>query len=160
MATNSPSFSSNLSIENDLHLKRPCLIITDLEQSLKIYRDILGFTLNYVNDASPDSYLYKVFQFPPNARLKFAALSTEYEPRSLALTEIKESELPSPPIPNRIAIVIRVLELPPIIQKIRELGLKIIEPHSFTAPPNLLFTEQAFYDYDDHLIVLYDQKLI
>jgi catechol 2,3-dioxygenase-like lactoylglutathione lyase family enzyme len=141
-----------------LHLKRPCLAVADLERSLSLYRDILGFRLDYLGDASPTSYLYPVFGFPKHAQLKFAALSTEYEPRSLALTEVKGINLPSPTLPRRVATVIRVRDLKPTIQQIRELGLEAIEPSSFTAPPNLLFTEQAFCDWDGHLMVLYDVK--
>ena len=141
-----------------LHLKRPCLIVADLERSLLIYRNILGFRLDYVGDASANSYLYKAFQFPQEAKLKFAALSTESEPRSLALTEVKGITLPPPTPPYRAATVIRVPSLAGIIQKIRDRGLEAIEPSFFTAPPNLNFTEQAFCDYDGHLIVLYEVK--
>lgn len=133
-------------------------MVADLERSLLIYRDILGFRLDYVGDASPNSYLYSAFKFPQEAQLKFAALSTEYEPRSLALTEVKGIELPTPTPPYRAATVIRVPDLASIVSKIRDRGLEAIEPSFFTAPPNLSFTEQAFCDYDGHLIVLYQVK--
>ncbi|MDY6940039.1 MAG: VOC family protein [Cyanobacteriota bacterium] len=142
-----------------LHLKRPCMAVADLERSLSLYRDILGFRLDYFDDASPNSYLYPVFGLPENARLKFAALSTESEARSLALTEVKGIELPPPTTPHRAAIVIQVPEVAPKIAKIRELGLPVVRSSTFTAPPNLRFTEQAFCDYDGHLIVLYDVKV-
>jgi catechol 2,3-dioxygenase-like lactoylglutathione lyase family enzyme len=144
--------------EQGLHIKRPCLAVADLERSLAVYRDILGFRLDYLSDASPDSYLYSVFGFPKDARLKFAALSTEYELRALALTEVKGIDLPPPTAPHRAAVVIRVRELAPAIENLQSLGLKVVEPSSFHAPPNMLFTEQAFCDRDGHLIVLYDVK--
>jgi catechol 2,3-dioxygenase-like lactoylglutathione lyase family enzyme len=158
MTTQQPP-SPTASIEaTGLHIKRPCLAVADLDRALEIYRDILGFRLDYVSEASANSYLYMVFDFPRQAQLKFAALSTQYETRALALTEVKGMELPAPTLPYRAATVIRVPEVAPIMQKLQALELKIVEPSSFTAPPNLVFTEQAFFDYDHHLIVLYDVK--
>jgi catechol 2,3-dioxygenase-like lactoylglutathione lyase family enzyme len=144
--------------ETKLHVKRPCLIVADLERSLTLYRDLLGFRLDYASEASPDSYLYAAFGFPQHAQLKFAALSTDCEPRSLALTEAKNIDLPPPSLPHRAATVIRVPEVAPLIAKIGQLELKIVRASSFTAPPNLRFTEQAFCDWDGHLIVLYDVR--
>ncbi|GAB4544324.1 MAG: hypothetical protein Tsb0014_38320 [Pleurocapsa sp.] len=146
-------------IETGLHLKRPCIIVRDLDRALTIYQDILGFKLDYRSPADPDSYLYSVFKFPKNANLAFAALSTDYEPRSLALTEVKGIELASPSLPHRIATVIRVESVTSIIEQIRPLNLDIVAPNYFTAPPNLFFTEQAFCDYDNNLIVIYDVKI-
>ncbi|MEM9152701.1 MAG: VOC family protein [Cyanobacteria bacterium P01_F01_bin.3] len=140
-----------------LHLKRPCILVSDLDQSLRLYRDVLGFRLDYVGEADADSYLYTVFQIPAEGHLTFAALSTDYEPRSLALTEVQGISLPNAPIPRRIATVIQVPHVSPLSKEIQALGLTLIRPHSFTAPPNLVFTEQGFYDFDGHLIVLYDR---
>ena len=144
--------------ETALHLKRPCLAVADLDRALKIYCDILGFRLDYRSAADADSYLYSVFKFPPHAQLAFAALSTKYEPRSLALTEVKGIELDPPRPPYRQGTVLRVPEVASIIAKIRELNLEIVRANIFTAPPNLIFTEQAFHDYDGHLIILYDVR--
>ena len=141
-----------------LHIKRPCLLVADLERSLTIYCDILGFKLIYMSEASPSSYLYTIFKLPAAAKLKFAAFDTEYESRALALTEVKGIELPPPTAPYRNAMVIRVGQLAPAIAKIQELGLEIVKPNSFTTPPNLNFTEQAFYDYDGHLIMLFEMN--
>ena len=146
-------------IETGLHLKRPCILVTDLDRALTLYQDILGFNLDYRSPADPDSYLYSVFKLPPNAKLAFAALSTEYEPRSLALTEVKGIELPSITPPHRIATVIRVKSVASTIKQIGQLNLDIVVPNYFTAPPNLFFTEQAFADYDGNLIMLYDVKI-
>ncbi|MEM8808337.1 MAG: VOC family protein [Cyanobacteria bacterium P01_G01_bin.38] len=139
-----------------LHLKRPCLLIADLDQSLQLYRDILGFRLDYVGEASPESYLYKVFQLPAQAQMRFAALSTDHEERALALTEVKGISLEAPSPPYRSGTVIQVEAVAPLIDKIRALGLTIMPPTHFTAPPDLAFTEQGFLDFDGHLEVLYD----
>ncbi|MBT9314337.1 VOC family protein [Leptothoe spongobia] len=149
MQTNNP-------IPSSLHLKRPCLLVADLERSLTLYRDCLGFKLDYVGNADPDSYLYPVFQLPAAAQLRFAALSTQEEPRALALTEVKGSPLPPPPKPHRGATVIRVPSLASVLPQLATLGLCPITASSFSTPPNLTFTEQAVCDFDGHLIVLYE----
>ena len=100
-----------------LHLKRPCLVVSDLERSLTLYRDILGFQLDYIGEASPNSYLYKVFQIPSEAQIRFAALSTPHEIRALALTEVKGIVLPSYPPPYRAATVVQVEDVPPSLNR-------------------------------------------
>lgn len=146
--------------QEGLHIKRPCLAVADLERALKVYRDILGFSLDYLSEASSNSYLYTVFGFPKEAKLTFAALNSEYETRALALTEVKGVDLPPPTTPQRAAIVIRVRDLDRIMSQICALGLPTIEPHSFDAPPNLRFSERGFCDYDGHLIVLYEVSVV
>ena len=139
-----------------LHVKRPCLLVADMERSLALYRDILGFKLVYMEDASPGSYLYPVFELPERARLKFAAFDTAYEPRALALVEVKGIELPPPTPPYRAGTVVRVSSLAETIQKVRSLGLEIARSNTFSTPPNLQFVEQAFRDRDGHLIIAYE----
>jgi catechol 2,3-dioxygenase-like lactoylglutathione lyase family enzyme len=146
--------------ENGLHLKRPCMLVTDLDRALTVYRDILGFRLDYLSEtASPESYLYKVFSLPPDAILKFAAFSTVYEDRALALTEVKGIPL-APVLPPRIGLVMRVPEIKPIIAQFSDLGLKTVSPNTFITPPNLNFTEQGVYDFDGNLIILYEMSAI
>ena len=142
--------------EEKLLIKRPCLTIADLERSLKLYQDILGFQLVYQSKASPESYLYSVFHLPPTAQLTFAALSTQNEPRALALTEVKGIKLSYPSICYSCALVVEVTELKSKIEQIRQLNLEVINPNTFTTENNLVFTEQAFCDYDGHRILLYE----
>ena len=141
-------------------MKRPCLLVAELERSLTLYCDVLGLTIDYISPASPNSYLYTVFQIPHQAQLTFAALSTPHEIRALALTEVKGIPLPQPPPPHRVGIVIQVSDVAPVIEQVTEMGLAIVEPSHFTAPPNLAFTEQGIYDFDGHLIVLYETKIL
>ena len=142
-----------------LHLKRPCLVVADLQRSFKLYQDILGFKLDYVSAASETSYLYTVFKIPKHGKLTFATLSTEHELRALALTEVKEVKMPRPQPPYAIGLVIQVAELATTMLAIEALGLEIMLPSSFTAPPNLVFTEQGFLDFDGHLIILHEVKV-
>ncbi|RMF28166.1 MAG: VOC family protein, partial [Cyanobacteria bacterium J083] len=105
-----------------------------------------------------DSYLYSVFGFNQQAKLTFASLNSEDEPRAIALTEVQGITLPPPPQPQRLGLVVRVENLAETITALSKLGLKIIQANKFTVEPNLIFTEQAFEDYDGHLIILYQVR--
>ena len=57
-------------IETEVHLKRPCMLVKDLERSFTLYRDILGFQVDYISEeASPESYLYTIFKIPKTAKI-------------------------------------------------------------------------------------------
>ena len=143
-------------LDENLLIKRPCLTVADLKRSLSIYQDILGFKLTYQSNADPNSYLYSVFDLPPEAKLTFAALSTNNNPRALALTEVRGIQLSVPQNCYGCALVIEVSELQSKIEQIRQLNLKIVRPNHFTTENNLSFIEQAFSDYDGHIIMLYE----
>ena len=142
--------------------KRVTLIVSDLERSLEVYRDILGFELDGVMDpkeieaSSGESYSYPVFRIDPSATIRFATLSAgEAQVRTLGLTEVTGIELPKPGRPLMSATVIRVNDLDGTMQRIAALGLETVEPTIAERPGEFRFKEQAFIDFDGHLVVLY-----
>ncbi|MEM1367390.1 MAG: VOC family protein [Cyanobacteria bacterium P01_H01_bin.15] len=137
-------------------MTRPCLLVQDLKRSLSLYENVLGFRCDYQASASPDSYLYEVFQLPPQAQLTFATLSTDREARAIALTEVKGIELAKPKPPVRIGLVMEVEDLAATTQQVAAISLKVIPPHSLNSGPGRNFTEQGIYDFDGNLIVLYE----
>ncbi len=141
-----------------VQIKRPNLVVTDLDRSLRVYRDILGFTVFQISDSGPDSYSYPVFQFPKGAKLRMATLSTAAAVRMLALTELKGAPLPPKPVPHRDAIVVEVKGLEQIIERVKAEGLHVVPPKASKTPEGQTFTEQAFEDYDGHLVVLYELR--
>lgn len=137
--------------------KRTTLVVANMERALTIYRDILGFTLNApVSESGPDSYSYPVFRIPQEAKIRFATLDSRTQERTLGLTEVTGISLPPPAQPLMSAAVIRVPDIAATMAKIRALGLETTEPKTVRTPDGkLAFTEQAFIDFDGHLIVLY-----
>ncbi len=135
--------------------KRITLCVSDLERSLTIYRDILGFTINYVQPSEKDSFSYPVFNIPNEADLNFATLDSPTQERTFALTEIKGVPLPKQEGIHMSASVIKVDNLTEVITKIKALGLKTTalkkDENEYAS-----FIEQAFVDFDGHLIVLYE----
>lgn len=143
--------------DNALLFKRTTLVVADIERSLGIYRDILGFTLNVpVSESSAESYSYPVFRIPKEAKIRFVTLDTKTQERTLALTEVTGVPLPKPGQPLMSALVVRVPDIAATMQQIKALGLETTEPKTArSADGKFAFIEQAFVDYDGHLIVLY-----
>ncbi len=137
--------------------KRTTLVVADMDRSLGIYRDILGFALHTpVSESGPNSYSYPVFRIPPEAKIRFVTLDSRTQERTLALTEVTGVPLPRPSQPLMSAAVIRVPNIAAAMEKIRALGLETTEPKTVRTPDGKLsFIEQAFVDFDGHLIVLY-----
>lgn len=140
------------------HFKRTTLLIADIDQSLKIYRDILGFSVHHISESDEDSYSYPVFKIPKEAAIRFCTLDSPDQIRTLALTEVKGVPLEKPITPHSSASVIRVKELPQVMEKIVDLGLEHTKVKRDTNSNGLTFIEQAFVDFDGHLIVLYELK--
>jgi catechol 2,3-dioxygenase-like lactoylglutathione lyase family enzyme len=136
--------------------KRINLVVSDLERSLKLYRDVLGFTIDYVKDSAADSYSYPVFGFPKEAKLRFATLNSPSQERTLAITEVKGITLPPMPQPHMTATVLNCLNFDEVLQKVRAMGLKVVPEQALKdldgTPKG---REAAFVDPDGHLIVLY-----
>jgi len=153
----SANLKSAVSSLEGTHFKRTNLVVADLEKSLTIYRDILGFTVHKMSESSEDSYSYPVFNIPKEAKLKFCTLDSPDQIRTIALTQVSGIELPKlPSIPRMSASVIRVKDLPATMKKIEALGLEITEPKIAVGSDGNTFLEQAFVDFDGHLIVLYE----
>ena len=142
---------------DDARFKRVNLVVADMDRALAIYRDILGFTIDTLNEGKADSYSYPIFKFPEEAQLRFATLSAGDEQiRTFGLTEVKGIEIEPVALPYRVATVLRVNDIEKVISQIQGLGLDVVEPHSDITTDGVPFTEQAFIDYDGHMILLYE----
>ena len=80
-------------------LKRMNLMVSDLEQSLKIYRDIIGMEVFEIKDSKKGSYAYKVFNLPKNADMRFASLNIGSKTRGFSLTAVSYTHLTLPTTP-------------------------------------------------------------
>ena len=138
-----------------LFYKRITLVVADIERSLTVYRDILGFTVNSIKPSDDDSYSYPVFRIPYEAKVSFATLDGPEQNRTIGLTEVKGVPLPPSEGIRMTASVIKVENLTNVIDKIKKLGLETTVPET-DGNDNFSFLEQAFVDFDGHLIVLYE----
>jgi catechol 2,3-dioxygenase-like lactoylglutathione lyase family enzyme len=139
----------------EVALKRVNLLVRDLDRSLAVYRDILGFRVFAVSESGPESYSYPVFRLPPQAKLRFCTLDSSTETRAFALTEVTGVELPAPPAIHLSAPVIRVGRLDEVRARLEAAGLAVVEPRRSKTAEGRDFRELAFTDPDGHLVVLY-----
>ena len=77
--------------------QRAALLVDDLDKAFEVYRDLLGYTLDFVGDKESDAFAYDIFAIPADVSIRFAALSSESQQRTLALIEA-ESELKNDPL--------------------------------------------------------------
>ncbi len=138
------------------HYKRVNLLVADLERSLKVYQDILGFSAGTISESSVNSFSYPVFNIPREARMRYTYLGEPGESRVFGLTEVTNIDLPRPQnSPHLTASVIGVTDLADKIVQIKALGLDVTDSKTSDGA-EFRFLEQAFVDYDGHLIVLYE----
>ena len=139
-----------------LRLQRPNLVVADLDRALRVYRDILGFRVDFIKDSEPDSYSYPVFEIPRAAKLRFAVLSANDEqPRSLALTEIRGVDVPGPELPRRNALVLNIETIDEVLAALRAEGLHIYPEERLETQDGRIGREIGFVDHDGHLVVIY-----
>lgn len=159
--THTPATVSNMgaqlpTAEAPVEFKRGNIVVADIDRSLTIYRDILGFSVDKISKSTNQSYSYPVFEIPKEATLRFATLSTPTQTRTLAMTEITGIELQKPTPPHMATNVIRVSDMESVMKKIEALGLKTVREERSTTPEGISFLERAFVDFDGHLVVLYE----
>lgn len=140
----------------EVALKRVNLLVRDLDRSLAVYRDILGFRNAQVSQSSPQSYSYPVFRLPAQAKLRFCTLDSATEVRALALTEVTGIELPAPAPIVTSTPVIRVEDFDEVHARLKAAGLDVVEPRRSKTVEGRDFRELAFTDPDGHLVVLYE----
>tara|TARA_B100001540_G_scaffold64260_1_gene57783 strand:+ start:601 stop:1050 length:450 start_codon:yes stop_codon:yes gene_type:complete len=148
----------SLGINASPDFKRMNLIVSDLEQSLEIYRDVIGMEVFEIKDSDKGSYAYKVFNLPEDAAMRYASLNIGSKTRGFSLTEIKNAELPSLDGIKMTTAVIQVEDLREIYQKIINMNLHYTKIDEDITPEGITFAEFSFTDYDGHLVVLYELK--
>ena len=151
-------FLISLGINASPDLKRINLIVSDLDQSLVIYRDVIGMEVFEIKNSEKGSYAYKVFNLPQDADMRYASLNIGSKTRGFSLTEIKNAKLPSLDGIKMTTAVIQVKGLREIYDKIIDMNLYSTEIDEDTTPEGITFAEFSFTDYDGHLVVLYELK--
>ena len=139
---------------HDLQLHRPNILIADMDRALSIYRDILGFKVDFLLDAL--DVAPEMFGLPPATKMRMAFVS---EGRgafgSLALSEAKGIDLPIRSAPYASATIIELREglLAATLEKLKAAGLEVGRAYELDNPPR---TDVSFTDHDGHRIVLFE----
>lgn len=139
----------------EVHLQRSSILVSNLDRSLEVYRDILGFKVAIIAESDKDSYVYPVFRIPKEAKVRVATLNSNDQNRIINLKEVTGVELPRPvSTPFMSAVLIRIDDITSVMKKINDLGLESTEIHVVKGSL-ISYTEQSFIDPDGHLVALY-----
>lgn len=135
-------------------IRRPTLMVRDMDRALALYRDILGLRLGRLSEDGPDSYVYTAFNIPPGTQVWHATFDTDTEQRVLSLLAVKSM----PPLrePGAIRTTAILVNANGRLAEIRE---RLIAEDYMVLPSHSLApngTEFAFEDADGHLIALYE----
>ena len=138
------------------HYKRPNLLVADMERSLSLYVDVLGFEAAAVQESGTDSFSYPVFKIPREARMRYTYLGEPGEARVFGLTEVTGAEMEAvSDAPHRTGHVIGVTDLMGKLDRVKAMGLDATEVKE-AGGTEFRFLEVAFTDFDGHLIVMYE----
>jgi len=138
-----------------VRFQRANFVVGDLDRALQFYRDILGFTVEYVQDSPADSYSYAVFEIDHEASIRFAVLSAPGQPRVMALTEVKGVKLKHCPDPKRAAIVVEVADFDYVVERAVAWGLIVHPEERLVSHDGRVGREQGIVDHDGNLVVIY-----
>jgi len=136
------------------YIRRPTLVVHNMDGALSLYRDILGLKLGRLSQDPADSYVYTTFNIPKDTTTMHATLDTDKGARVLSLVEVKSMTVPDRA--NNLRRSAILINANGRLAEIRERLLK----ENFVVYPNHALgktgTEFAFIDKDGHLIALYE----
>ena len=135
--------------------KRTALLVADMDRALRLYRDVLGLSVDEITESSSESFAYPTFKIPREAQVRFAALTAGEQIRTLGLAEVTGIELVTAPVPHPSAVVFRVLDMAATTEQIKALGLELGPANTDVTSDGVDFIEQPLVDFDGHLVVLY-----
>jgi catechol 2,3-dioxygenase-like lactoylglutathione lyase family enzyme len=136
-------------------LQRANFVVADIDQSLRFYRDVLGFEVSQRQGHRDDSYSFPCFAIPAGAQIGFCVLSTASQPRVMALTGVAGTPLAPVPAPRRAAIVLEHPDLDSVIDGARVLGLEVVPEEALLTSDGRRGREVGIVDFDGNLVVLY-----
>lgn len=139
-----------------IRFQRANYIVSDLDDALKFYRDVLGFEVEFTADSKEDSYSYNVFDIDKAAKMRWATLTTPNQPRVMAITEVKGMDLAPIPDPRRAAIVLDIADVDGVIAGAKNLGLKVHDEERLETHDGRIGREVGIVDADGNLVVIYN----
>ena len=140
-----------------LQVKRPTILVADLERALQLYRDVFGFTICFIKQSREDTPAYEYFNIDKSKNIitQFATLSIGEQIRSFGLIEVKGEPIQRASV-RTSSIVIQVADCDTLYNVLVGNGYKVFAPEPpMATPEGKMYTEMSFLDADDNLIVLY-----
>ena len=140
------------------YMRRPSFVVRNIEESLKFYRDILGYRVNHISEGeklAPN--FYTIYNIPNDGKGRFAALNSNKTSGEFALAEYAGYQ----PVEDETAVRSAVLllnangHLDEIVAKAKAGGYTVLPAYQYSETGR----ELGILDHDGHLVVLYENTL-
>ena len=139
---------------HDLQFHRTNILVADMNRALRVYRDIIGFKVDFLLDAL--DVATEMFGLPEHINARMAFLSEGSGAfGSLALTEAPGLELQPAGPPYAFCSIIEVREgrLQPMLDELRAEGCQVGTAYELQQPDR---TDVTITDHDGNRVVLFE----
>lgn len=136
-------------------LQRTTYVVSDVEKSLKFYRDVLGYKVDFIKPYGKGTYPYDIFDLAPEVDLDFYVLGTHEQPKSLGLLGVRNSKPQQAECQRRCCLIINVSDFDGVIEGAHKLGLKLYDEYPLETHDGRQGREQGILDFDGNLTVVY-----
>lgn len=141
-------------------IKRPNLVVPDLDAALEFYVGHLGFKFAYAEDSAvnPESnFAYGVFNFDPTKAIRQATLNTSTEERGFALTEVVGLEAEISRTPSLSTLVVQTKRFMDLRADLIADGYTVTDFNDTSKknPSGMGILEMGVLDPAGHLIVVF-----
>lgn len=141
-----------------LRVKRPALVVSDLDRSIAFYRDVVGLEL-FDRDVdfgvAEGSFGDRVFGVDDGARKRMAMFNTSDEVRGFSLKEVRDMQWTVSQRPRISTVLFETNELAAIEQRLRNGDYTVFKP-SAAQSYDVRYVEMGFLDPDGHLITMFE----
>ena len=139
--------------------KRAVFIVSDLDRSVALWRDVFGFEANPVNDLTgADSYVFELMNIPASSVARTVSFNAgDAQVRTMLLLEVPGI----PPLPgedvHRATVVINAKgRFEEIMAAVTALDLQVKSANRFVTADGDAAVEQGFVDWDGNLVLVYE----
>ncbi|MDH3619913.1 MAG: hypothetical protein OER91_03420 [Gammaproteobacteria bacterium] len=129
-------------------------IVSDLDATIHLYTEILGFELGDVSIDPPTSYVYEVFGISPDVRTRHATFHAGEDKRVLSVVEVPGARLVRAGGSPRMSAALFNANgrFDEIVARLTAEGFEMMSPHKLGEQG----IEIGFIDRDGHLYALYE----
>jgi catechol 2,3-dioxygenase-like lactoylglutathione lyase family enzyme len=134
--------------------RRWSAVVSDLDEAIHLYSDILGFELGDVEEDPKTSYVYEMFSIDPGITTRHAMFHAGEKKRVLTVVEVPGVKLEKPPQSPRMSVALYNANgrFDEIVRQLIAEDYRVLTPR--TLGDNGM--EIGFIDNDGHLHALYE----
>jgi len=134
--------------------RRWSAVVSDMDSSIHLFRDILGFELGSLTTDPNSSYVYEMFGIDTSITTRHATFHAGVSKRVLSIIEVPGVDLPVPSSSPRMsaALINANGRFDEIVKRLINDGYVVLEPHDL----NKVGIEIGFMDRDGHWYALYE----